>query len=185
MTWVERVAVRDDGVRLVCRDWGGDGPAVVLLHGLAGHAGEWDGLARRLSGDWRVVAVDQRGHGRSERVPRDVSRDAFVADVAALPRSLGLEPPVVLVGQSLGGHTAILTAARHPGLVRALVAVEAGAGAPDPDGPARIGRWLGSWPVPFPDRAAPRPGVGGGPSLRARGHPGGRAPPRAKPHPPP
>ncbi|AKN73122.1 hypothetical protein QR97_28205 [Streptomyces sp. PBH53] len=42
------MAVRD-GVRLVCRDWGGAGPAVVLLHGLAGHAGEWDVPARRLT----------------------------------------------------------------------------------------------------------------------------------------
>jgi pimeloyl-ACP methyl ester carboxylesterase len=62
VAWSERVVVRD-GVRLVCRDWGGTGQPVLLLHGLAGHTGEWDELARRLSPAHRVVAVDQRGHG--------------------------------------------------------------------------------------------------------------------------
>lgn len=161
MTWTERTVVRD-GVRLVCRDWGGSGPPVVLLHGLAGHAGEWDALAARLSATHRVVAVDQRGHGASERLPPDVSRAAYVADVVAVADRLGLESPV-LVGQSLGGHTAVLTAARHPGLVRALVLVEAGAGEPNPDAPARIGAWLDSWPVPFRSRDAAVRFFGGGP----------------------
>ncbi|WP_225823591.1 alpha/beta fold hydrolase [Streptomyces naphthomycinicus] len=162
MTWSERVVVRD-GVRLVCRDWGGSGPAVVLLHGLAGHAGEWDVPARRLSERFRVVAVDQRGHGASERHPDDVSRAAFVADVVAVAEQLGLDRPVV-VGQSLGGHTAMLTAAAHPALVRALVLVEAAPGDPDPQAPQDIGAWLDSWPVPFPSRAAAASFFGGGPA---------------------
>jgi pimeloyl-ACP methyl ester carboxylesterase len=106
----------------------------VLSHGLAGHAGEWDVPAERLSSRHRVVAVDQRGHGASERHPQDVSRAAYVADVIAVVDQLALRRPV-LVGQSLGGHTAMLTAAAHPGLVRALVLVEAGPGGPNPSGP--------------------------------------------------
>ncbi|MEU0371880.1 alpha/beta hydrolase [Streptomyces sp. NPDC006283] len=160
MAWTERLVVRD-GVRLVCRDWGGNRPAIVLLHGLAGHAGEWDALAEQLTSAYRVVAVDQRGHGASERLPQDVSRAAFVADVVAVTDQLSLVRPV-LIGQSLGGHTAILTAARRPEAVRALVIIEAGAGDPDPDGPARIGRWLDSWPVPFPSRDAAVQFFGGG-----------------------
>ncbi|MFF8726981.1 alpha/beta fold hydrolase [Streptomyces sp. NPDC015171] len=162
MAWTERVVVRD-GVRLVCRDWGGPGPAVVLLHGLAGHAGEWDVPARRLSERFRVVAVDQRGHGASERRPADVSRAAFVADVAAVAEQLELERPV-LIGQSLGGHTAMLTAAARPELVRALVLVEAAPGDPDPGSPGTIGAWLDSWPVPFPSREAAVSFFGGGPA---------------------
>ncbi|MEU6224714.1 alpha/beta hydrolase [Streptomyces sp. NPDC047042] len=161
MAWSECVVVRD-GVRLVCRDWGGLGRPLVLLHGLAGHAGEWDVLARRLSPGYRVVAVDQRGHGSSERHPRDVSRAAYVADVVAVADQLALQRPV-LVGQSLGGHTAMLTAAEHPGLVRALVLVEAGAGGPNPNGPEDIGSWLDSWPTPFPSRDAAAAFLGGGP----------------------
>ncbi|MFI6933370.1 alpha/beta fold hydrolase [Streptomyces sp. NPDC050287] len=161
MGWSERVVVRD-GVRLVCRDWGGPGQPIVLLHGLAGHAGEWDALARHLSSRYRVVAVDQRGHGASERHPRDVSRAAHVADVVAVADQLALRRPV-LVGQSLGGHTAMLTAAAHPALVRALVLVEAGPGGPNPNAPEEIGRWLDSWPTPFPSREEAAAFLGGGP----------------------
>ncbi|MER6919313.1 alpha/beta fold hydrolase [Streptomyces spiralis] len=160
MMWTERVVERE-GVRLVCRDWDGDGPALVLLHGLAGHAGEWDALAGSLSPEYRVVAVDQRGQGASDRFPADVSRDAFVEDVVAVADQLGLER-VVLVGQSLGGHTAILAAARHPELVRALVVIEADVSGPDPEWPVHIRRWFDSWPAPFPSRDAAVQFFGGG-----------------------
>ncbi|MET9919627.1 alpha/beta hydrolase [Streptomyces sp. NPDC006435] len=161
MTWSERTVVRD-GVRISCRDWGGTGTPVVLLHGLAGHSGEWDTIARHLRARHRVVAVDQRGHGGSERRPHDRSRAAYVADVVAVLDQLDLRRPV-LVGQSLGGHTAMLTAAAHPGLVHALVLVEAKPGEADPDVPADIGGWLDSWPVPFPSWEAAVAFLGGGP----------------------
>ncbi|MGW4898103.1 alpha/beta fold hydrolase [Kitasatospora sp. NPDC004240] len=54
-----------------------------------------------------------RGHGRSQRRPRDVSRTAHVADVLAITKALGLERPV-LVSRSLGGPTALLAAAARP-----------------------------------------------------------------------
>ncbi|MFH9670666.1 alpha/beta fold hydrolase [Streptomyces sp. NPDC017405] len=161
MEWSERVVVRD-GVRLVCRDRGGSGPAVVLLHGPAGHVGEWDAVARRLAGRFRPVAVDQRGHGAAERHPSDVSRAALVADVVAVAGQLGLDRPV-LAGQSLGGHTALLAAAAHPGLARALVLVEAAPRDPDPGAPQAIAARLDSWPVPFPSREAAVSFFGGGP----------------------
>jgi pimeloyl-ACP methyl ester carboxylesterase len=133
----------------------------VLLHGLAGHAGEWDATARRLSPRYRVVAVDQRGHGAAERRPQDVSRAAYVADTVTVIDRLGLRRPVV-VGQSLGGHTAMLTAAAHPDRVRALVLIEAGPGSGNPDAPAEIGQWLDSWTVPFASREAAARFLGGG-----------------------
>ncbi len=52
----------------------------MLLHGLCGHAGEWAETASRLSASYRVVAPEQRGHGRSERNPADASRKGFVGD---------------------------------------------------------------------------------------------------------
>ncbi|MFE7035748.1 alpha/beta fold hydrolase [Streptomyces sp. NPDC057621] len=160
MAWSERVVVRDD-IWLACRDWDGPGQPIVLLHGLAGHAGEWDVLAQDLHPRYRVVAFDQRGHGASERRPRDVSRAAYVADVIAVVDQLALPRPV-LVGQSLGGHTAMLAAAAHPGLVRALVLVEASPGRSHPSGPADVGKWLDSWPTPFPSREAAAAFLGGG-----------------------
>ncbi|MGW4700719.1 alpha/beta fold hydrolase [Streptomyces sp. NPDC004285] len=151
--WTERTLVHD-GVRLSCRDWGGSGPDTLLLHGLAGHSGEWDALAPLLrDAGHRVVALDQRGHGASERHPEDVSRAAYVADVVALVAELGLVRPL-LIGQSLGGHTALLTAAAHPALPRALVLVEAGPGGAEPGVAEQIGDWLRAWPLPFPSREA-------------------------------
>jgi pimeloyl-ACP methyl ester carboxylesterase len=138
---------------------------VLLLHGLAGHSGEWDATARLLGGRHRVVALDQRGQGASERHPDDMSRAAHVGDVVAVIEELGLGD-VVLVGQSLGGHTAMLTAAAHPQLISALVLVEAGPGSADPDPreTARVREWLASWPVPFPSPAVAADFFGGGPA---------------------
>jgi pimeloyl-ACP methyl ester carboxylesterase len=124
----------------------------VFLHGLAGHAGEWAGTANALVPRFRVVAFDARGHGESEPRPSDVSRAAHVADTVAVIEALDLAP-VVLVGQSLGGVTAFLTAAAHPELVRALVVAEAGPGAPDdPAGEARaVVEQLPAWAAAKPD----------------------------------
>lgn len=161
-SWVERVVVSPDQVRLSLRDWGGSGPDVLLLHGLAGHAGEWDTTAPALrDAGYRVLALDQRGHGSSERRPEDVSRAAYVADVVTVIGELGLHRPV-LVGQSLGGHTALLTAAARPELPSALVLVEAGPGGSNPDVQAGIAEWFAAWPVPFPSREAAVAYLGGG-----------------------
>jgi pimeloyl-ACP methyl ester carboxylesterase len=135
------------GCRLRAVDYGGNDRPVLLLHGLAGHAREWDETASWLATGHRVVALDQRGHGQSERSPSDVSRAAFVDDAEAWIEELDLAP-VVLIGQSLGAHTAFLTAARRPDLVGALVVAEATPQA-DPGAPASVGSWLGGWPVPF------------------------------------
>ena len=148
------------GTRLALHDLGGVGPPMLHLHGLAGHAGEWDRSAELLAAHYRVFALDQRGHGESERHPADLTRAAFVADCAEAIRQLGLGP-VVLVGQSMGASTALLTAAAHPELVRSLVVIEG-----SPDGPAvpdptpaiadAIRAALSAWPAPFADAQAAR-----------------------------
>ncbi len=113
----------------------------------------------------RVLAADQRGHGRSERRPADRSRQAFVDDAAMWIRELAGSSAIV-IGQSLGGHTAFLLAAQHPELVRALVVAEASPEA-DPSAQGVVGDWLRSWPVPFPSRKAALEFFGGD-SLWAR-----------------
>ncbi|MDW5327499.1 alpha/beta hydrolase [Plantactinospora sp. KLBMP9567] len=148
-----------DGTRLALHDLGGAGRPVLLLPGLCGHAGVWSATAAWLRATHHVHALDPRGHGASERRPTDVSRDSHVADVAA---ALAVTGPAVLVGQSLGGHTAFPVAARQPGLVTRLVLAEAGPQGPDADTPARIARWLDGWPTPFPDRTATVRHFGGG-----------------------
>jgi pimeloyl-ACP methyl ester carboxylesterase len=165
-----------DSVRLAGIDFGGDGEPVLLLHGLAGYAGEWAETAGWLSRRARVVALDARGHGGSERFPADVDRGAHVADAAFAVERLGLRP-IVVVGQSLGGLTALLLAAEHPNLVRGLVMIEAGPhGGGDASAHeanvAALGDALRRWPVPFPSRDA-AVAFFGGPSLSADAWAGG------------
>jgi pimeloyl-ACP methyl ester carboxylesterase len=126
-------------------DTGGDGPAVLLLHGLAGHAGEWAETAAALP-EYRVVAFDARGR------EGDLSRAAHVAEAVSVIEALDLAP-VVLVGQSLGGVTAFLTAAWHPDLVRGLVIVEAG-----PDVPEDVDAFVADVIARLPAWAAAKPG---------------------------
>ena len=150
---VKRDVLAADGTRLVVEDFGGDGRDTVLcLHGLAGYAGEWAGTAERLSDLARVVAFDARGHGRSDRLPADVSRSAHVADAVSVIESLRLAP-VVVVGHSLGGQTALLLAAARPDLVRGLVVVEASPDSGDGDAYVQVENSLRSWPTPFADHA--------------------------------
>ncbi|MEO3974238.1 alpha/beta hydrolase [Streptomyces sp. CAU 1734] len=152
-----------EGTRIVYWDSGGSGsdPPVVLLHGLAGFAGEWAALAALLSRSRRVIALDQRGHGASERRPADVSRAAYAADVIALLDQLGCAE-AALVGQALGGHTAMLTAAAHPGRITAVVMVDAGVRGTNDDGPEHIRRCLAAWPIPFPSPEVAAKFLGGG-----------------------
>jgi len=132
-----------------CWDSGGPGLVVLLLHGLAGYAGEWDATAEALAGRFRVLAIDQRGHGRSTRRPADLSRTAYVSDVVAVIDEMAGDGPLILVGQSMGAHTAMLTAATRPDSVDRLVMIEGGVGGGGPGVVHRVEERLASWPVPF------------------------------------
>ena len=158
-------------VRLACRDFGGEGPSVLLLHGLAGHAEEWTDTVEWLTRRCRVLALDARGHGRSERTPLDVSRSAHVADTVFVIETVGLAP-VVLVGQSLGGITALLVACERPDLVRGLVVVDASPAEDDEALVTEVGNSLANWPVPFHSHDA-AVAFFGGPSPRADALAGG------------
>jgi pimeloyl-ACP methyl ester carboxylesterase len=146
-----------DGVRLAYRDFGGDGPSALLLHGLAGHTDEWAQTASWLTSRCRVVALDARGHGRSERFPADVSRDSVVADAVFVVEQLGLQP-VVVVGQSVGGLTALSLAARRPELVRGVVLVDASPSDGDgvEDAVSATAQALREWPALFGSRSDAR-----------------------------
>ena len=72
--------------------WGPESaPPLVLLHGLTSHARSWDALGRELSANRRVIALDQRGHGDSDRAPDGDYRVATMAgDVAGFVDAMGL-----------------------------------------------------------------------------------------------
>jgi Predicted hydrolases or acyltransferases (alpha/beta hydrolase superfamily) len=70
-----RLAWNVGSVRLAWKDFGGEGPAVLLLHGLFGRATTWEGTAAWLRPHFRVVGLDQRGHGLSDKPDGAYSRD--------------------------------------------------------------------------------------------------------------
>lgn len=149
-----RKELNRDGARLSYLDNDADGPVVMLLHGLAGCGDEFIPTAGAVGSRYRFILPDLRGHGASTRHPADLSREAFTADAAALIRYVSPGRPVVLGGQSMGGHTAILTAASRPELVAQLVSLEATvAGGADAK---RLGDWFRSWPLPFASAQAAR-----------------------------
>jgi pimeloyl-ACP methyl ester carboxylesterase len=149
-----------DGAALSVTDFDGDGSSVLLLHGLAGYAGEWLPVVEALP-EHRCFALDLRGHGRSERRPQNVSADAHVGDVTRVVDELGTGR-VHLVGQSFGGHIAFLVAAWHPTLVGALVIIEASPSRPSRKSFDNLQRWLEAWPRPFRSRAQALSFFGGG-----------------------
>src|SRR4051812_2420790 len=113
MDELQRAEVRRGEEVLSGLHGGGPGPVVVLLHGLAGSAEVLRATAMSLAADHRVIVPDQRGHGHSTRRPGDLSRKAYVEDVLAIIDAWGDGEPVILVGQSMGAHTALLVAAEH------------------------------------------------------------------------
>ena len=98
----------------------------LLVHGLASNARMWDGVAEVLADAGHpVVAVDQRGHGRSSKPDEGYDFDTIVSDLVALIAALGWVRPVV-AGQSWGGNVAIELGASHPELAGAIAAVDGG-----------------------------------------------------------
>lgn len=127
-------------------EFGGDGPGILLLHGLMGRATTWWRTARWLAGYGRVVGIDARAHGRNpHRGPAETEQ--FVADAVAVIEDRGLGP-VVAIGHSMGGLHALSLAASHPELVRGIVVEDF---APDQRG-RTVDTWrpyFDSWPTPF------------------------------------
>ena len=113
------------GLRFHYRDWGGEGQPLVLLHGLSSSSRIWDFVAPALASRFRVVAVDQRGHGLSDSPDSDYTFEEVGSDFAALIGAMGFERPA-LVGHSWGASVALYHAANHPADVRALVLVDGG-----------------------------------------------------------
>lgn len=116
-----------NGLGLHYLEWGApDAPPLVLLHGITGHARTWDHLASGLSGTFRVLALDQRGHGDSDPAgDGDYRADTMADDLAGFVDAIRLRA-FHLVGLSMGGRVAIAYAGAHPGRVERLVLVDIG-----------------------------------------------------------
>jgi pimeloyl-ACP methyl ester carboxylesterase len=113
---------RQGGPNIHVLDWGGQGPPAVLLHGGALTAHTWDYVAIALRADFRLVALDLRGHGASDWAD-DYSIESCATDLMAVIDGLGIER-AYLVGMSLGGMVACEFALRHPDRTESLAMVD-------------------------------------------------------------
>ncbi len=109
-----------NGIRLHYYRTGGAKPPLVLAHGFTDNALCWTPVIRVLEADYDVVMYDARGHGLSDGPEHGYSEDHHADDLAGLVQALKLDKPSVL-GHSMGARTAALTAARYPGLLRAVL----------------------------------------------------------------
>jgi pimeloyl-ACP methyl ester carboxylesterase len=122
---MERHDFHHGGLRLSYLDPGGVGRVLIALHAHFMEALTFAPLAAVLAPEWRVLALDQRGHGYSDHAP-SYARDDYIGDLEAFFQHLGLSD-VVLLGNSLGGVNAYQFAARHPAKVRGLIIEDIGA----------------------------------------------------------
>lgn len=114
-----------DGTRIHAEVFGPDGaPTIVLAHGWTCSLDFWHYQIRDLAGEFRVVAYDQRGHGRSAQPARSgFTSDALGDDLdAVLEACLAPGARCVVAGHSMGGMTIVAWAGRHPEAVRRRVA---------------------------------------------------------------
>jgi pimeloyl-ACP methyl ester carboxylesterase len=150
---LDQVEVRAGGVRLSCYVVG-QGPPLLLLHGLGGSKITWLPVLSALAEEYRVIAPDLPGHGESEKPVGDYSPRLYAKVSRHLLDAMGVEQAAVL-GNSLGGRVALELALRSPSRVASLMLL-------DPSVPGFRWRYVmgftkivpsGFGAVPFPLRA--------------------------------
>jgi pimeloyl-ACP methyl ester carboxylesterase len=113
-------------------DGADDAPPILLLHGILGSSRTWDWMVPRLTDRYRVLRLDFRGHGESDRAADTYQLTDYVSDAVAVCEQVA-GVPCIVVGHSLGGATAAGLAQTRPDLVRGVVLEDAPLAMPDPD----------------------------------------------------
>jgi len=125
-----RFPIADAAIEIAAFDWGGDRPIALLHHANGLCAATWTLVAEALAADYRVVAIDARGHGDSSAPPVSAGypMHAFVDDLAAVARALLAEtrrPRIAYgIGNSFGGIVTAAAEALHPGLFERIAMLD-------------------------------------------------------------
>ena len=151
-----------NGIKLHYLDYPGDGPTIILTHGLTVNALTLDPLARLLSPHWHVIAVDLRGRGLSDKPATGYALSDIAADILALMDHLGLKQ-CVIGGHSSGGLLTLFMAATYPDRVTRPVILDAGI--MHPKVAELLGPSLGRLSKPWPSWEAYLEAVKNGPEL--------------------
>ncbi len=140
----------DDRLDLYARIYDGDGPPLLLMHGLTRNSGDFEVLAGHLAGTYKLIVPDQRGRGRSDYDPdpENYTPAVYVEDMFALVDGLKLGT-MGMIGTSMGGLMAMMMAARTPDRFSSLILNDIGP-AVEASGLARIQTYVGQ-PAIFDD----------------------------------
>jgi pimeloyl-ACP methyl ester carboxylesterase len=125
MTEPKMMKAKGDGIQIQLAVWEGKGKQILCIHGLTANFRFWDCLASALSPQHRVIAMDLRGRGLSDKPNTGYSIEHHCKDILALMNDQGLERPV-LMGHSLGAFISLVFAAKHPQRVDRLILVDGG-----------------------------------------------------------
>jgi len=125
MTELKMMKSKGDGIQIQLAVWEGKGKPILCIHGLTANFRFWDCLASALSPQHRVIAMDLRGRGLSDKPNTGYSIDHHCKDILALMNDQGLERPV-LMGHSLGAFISLVFTAMHPQRVDRLILVDGG-----------------------------------------------------------
>jgi pimeloyl-ACP methyl ester carboxylesterase len=144
-SWTDRYWYSADGLRLHYRDYDGprDKPPILCIPGLTRNARDFEPVADRYAGDWRVIAIELRGRGESDPDPdpNHYSPHYYVADILKLLDQLGIAD-AVFMGTSLGGICTMLLAATDSDRIAGAMLNDIGPEI-DQEGLDRIGSYVG------------------------------------------
>jgi pimeloyl-ACP methyl ester carboxylesterase len=117
--------VKGDGVQINLAIWEGKGGPILCVHGITANCRCWDVLAAALTPDYRVMAMDLRGRGQSEKPATGYSLDHHLRDINCVLDDLQLERAVIM-GHSLGAFIGLAFAAQYPERTDRLILVDGG-----------------------------------------------------------
>ena len=130
MTEPTMVKAEGDGVTIQLAVWEGERENIFCIHGLSANCRCWDRIVSGIEPEFRVLAMDLRGRGLSDKPPTGYSIDQHVKDVEGVLKDQALTT-VTLMGHSLGAYISLAFAARYPALVDKLILVDGGGHLPD------------------------------------------------------
>ncbi len=117
--------VMGDGVEIQLAIWEGSGSPVLCVHGITANCRCWDVIAEALTPEFKVIAMDLRGRGLSEKPAHGYSVEAHCRDIKAVLNNTETKP-VAIMGHSLGAFIALVFAAIYPDYVDKVILVDGG-----------------------------------------------------------
>jgi pimeloyl-ACP methyl ester carboxylesterase len=117
--------VRGDGLEINLAVWEGKGELILCVHGITANCRCWDVLASTLVPHYRVMAMDLRGRGRSDKPDKGYSLDHHIRDINCLLNDLDIDQAVIM-GHSLGAFIGLAFAAEYPDRIERLILVDGG-----------------------------------------------------------